>query len=174
MNVYNRRKTILGLIAVLLLILVSVVALSITEENVLIAVNANNGDTVKLPLFNDEFVLGYIHSILLTPAEEYFTVVEDQKILLQKTIYESFGVGLPFYQENDSDFEIVDDKFILYLEREFEQINMFISPIPKHWISTAETRYELVDLATEEGARIDMHIEKRKVLKLGMILTYVF
>lgn len=145
-----------------------------TEEKVLFAVNLDNGEELVIPLEEPSFVLGYTHSVLLTPAEEYFSVQEDCSLLLQKTVYESFGVGLPYFQEEDQDFIIEDGKFILYLEREFEEINMVISPIPDHWIGVGDDRYALVDLATEEGARIRIHIEDRHVLRLGERIVHVF
>jgi hypothetical protein len=146
----------------------------ISEGNILLVDNIDNGDQWKIVLEDDAFILGYTHSVLLTPAEEYFTVNEDKALILQKTVYESFGVGLPYEQENDSDFEIVDGKFILYLEREFKEINMVISPIPDHWIGVGNRKYELVDIATDEGAKILIHVEKRQILKLGDTYQYVF
>ena len=57
---------------------------------------------------NEGFSIQYIHSIHRTPVEEYFYIDNDYNIVAEKTIFESYGVGIPsnieegqvFYQEN--------------------------------------------------------------------------
>jgi hypothetical protein len=122
---------------------------SIQQSNILIVEDVITGKVTEIPTPNNTFVLGYIHSVLLTPAEEFFFIDNKQQLNLQKTIYQSFGVGLPYSQREDSEFEIVDGKFILYRDRTMSEINMIISPIPDHWIEIEGEKYELIDLVSE-------------------------
>lgn len=94
--------------------------------------------------------------------------------VLYKTIYESLGAGLPFEQSDDTDFEIVDGKFILTLNRQFEAINMLISPIPEHSITVnGEKKYiaalfsESVESSSNEAHNIKIYAIRKKVFHLG-------
>lgn len=114
----------------------------IEERTVLVIEDQKTGEKHLFYPMDSLFALGYTHSVLLTPVDEFFTINENNDLVLQKTIYESFGVGLPYEQLEDTDFEIVDGKFILYVNRQFETLNMIISPIPKHSITVnGETKY---------------------------------
>ncbi|OJV64428.1 MAG: hypothetical protein BGO41_12475 [Clostridiales bacterium 38-18] len=126
------RKVIIGLLSIILLVML--VFTGLHERTVIIIEDIKTGEQRDFFPKDDQFILGYTHSVLLTPVEEYFEVDKNNNLILQKTIYESFGVGLPYEQDTDADFEIVDGKFILYLNRTFEQVNMIASPIPKHLI----------------------------------------
>lgn len=128
----------------------------IQVSNILIIEDVITGKTTEIPTPNNRFVLGYIHSVLLTPAEEFFFIDNKQELNLQKTIYQSFGVGLPYSQNEDWEFEIVDGQFILYRDRRMREINMIISPIPDHWIEVEGKKYELIELVSksEDAIRI--------------------
>lgn len=167
----NTRHGLIGLTAAVLLFLAAS-AFGHTEP-VLVVRNLDSGATEEIALPDGTFVLGYTHSVLLTPAEEYYAVAEDGSLWLQKTVYESFGVGLPFLQERDSDFVIDDGKFILYLDRRFDEIPMVISPIPDHWVGVGENRIFLSGLVPEDGARIVIRVETRHVLRLGKLFEKV-
>lgn len=171
---YDSNKKVMVIIVIALIILVAISFSLISNGKVLVVENLDTGDKIENQLLDDSFVLGYTHSVLLTPAEEYFSVKEDNGLLLRRTVYESFGVGFPYEQEHDSDFEIKDDKFILYLNREMREINMVISSIPDHWIGIGESRFELVDIIEERGSRIKIYVEDRKILKFGKHFTIIF
>lgn len=152
-------KRIPFLIAVLL---IAFLFTTIRNEKVLVIEDIDNPKKVSLILEDGRFSLGYIHSVLLTPAVEYFTVAEDNSLMLYKTIYESFGVGLPFSKE-DGEFEIDGDKFILKVERKFPDLNMRISPIPQHWLEIEGSRYEMLDLIEKPEDLIRLYAEDRWV-----------
>jgi hypothetical protein len=132
------------------------------------------GKKISFQPIDGLFELGYTHSVLLTPVDEFFTINENNDLILQKTIYESFGVGLPYEQMEDADFEIVDGKFILYLNRQFNTLNMVISPIPKHSITVnGETKYisALFGDSDEESRNntyiIKIYAIRKKVFNFG-------
>ncbi len=161
----NNRKFVLGIV-VLCLGIGLVISSTLKQSNILVIEDVITGKVTELPAPSNTFVLGYIHSVLLTPAEEYFFIDNKQQLNLQKTIYESFGVGLPYSQEEDWEFEIVDGKFILYVDRTMEQINMIISPIPDHWIAVEDKRYQLIDLVSAPEDAIRIYSKKGYTFKL--------
>lgn len=60
-----------------------------------------------------EFSTRFIHSVQKTPVEEYFSVNDARNgFILQKTRYQSFGVGLPFL-ETDGEFRREGDTFVM-------------------------------------------------------------
>lgn len=155
----NSRKSVLGIV-ILLLCIGLFIASTVEQSNIIVVEDVITGMVTEIPVPSNTFVLGYTHSVLLTPAEEYFFIDNQQQLNLQKTIYESFGVGLPYSQEEDWEFEIVDGKFILYIDRQMEQINMIISPIPDHWIGVEDKTYKLIDLISAPGDAIKIYAKK--------------
>ncbi len=154
--------TILGLILVVLLVFTG-----LQDRTVLIVEEQSSGVRHELYPLDDQFVLSYIHSVLLTPVDEHFIITEDNALILQKTVYESFGVGLPYEQVNDEDFEIIDGKFILYLERRFESLNMMISPIPKHSITVNGETFQFNEMLELQDQSIRIYTIDKKVFKIG-------
>jgi len=124
--------------------------IGLQERLVLVVEELNTGaEEIFIPA-DGTFQLGYTHSVLLTPVDEYFEIDEQLDLKLQKTIYESFGVGLPYEQMEEASFEIVDGKFILTLDRTFKELNMVISPIPKHTLTVNDETIYFTELFGSE------------------------
>lgn len=130
---------------------------AIKRDKILIIEDAATGNRHYISTNGEEFFLGYTHSVLLTPVEEYFFINEDFNLELQRTIYESFGVGLPYEQADDAEFEIIDGKFLLYISREFTEINLIISNIPDHYLSIDGKKIELYGLFSSEIGAIKIY-----------------
>jgi len=163
-------------------LLVTLILTGLHERTILIVEDQKTGEAMMFFPENNHFELGYTHSVLLTPVDEFFEITEDKKLILQKTVYESFGVGLPYEQLNDTDFEIIDGKFILYLKRNFDVVNMVVSPIPKHTITVNGKVQNILDLFSnsdqisettagyeiEKQARsIKIYVISKKVFEIG-------
>lgn len=155
-------------ISILLIItLITITNLTIINTaNILIIEDEKSGIYKEFICNNNEFILAYTHSVLLTPVKEFFVIKENNKLMLRKTIYESFGVGLPYEQENDEDFEIMDGKFILHCREEFNEINMIVSPIPNHEIIVNGTVYNLIEIINNKTKSIRIHSTEKKILKI--------
>jgi hypothetical protein len=151
------------------IILGAALSLSLEKTQIIEITDSQNHILKELYPENQEFTLSYIHSVLLTPADEIFTISEGSMKLV-KTVYESFGVGLPYSQEKDSDFEIIDGKFILYRDRNFENIGMVISPIPQHKIKVNDMEYDLYEITGHEEMSIDIHTKEKYIVKIGNII----
>lgn len=166
------KKIILMIVGVTLLM--TFILAGLHERTVLIVEDQKTGEAKLFFPDSNHFELGYTHSVSLTPVDEFFEITEDKKLILQKTVYESFGVGLPYEQMCDTDFEIIDGKFVLYLKRNFDVINMVISPIPKHTITVNGEVYEILDLfdevnqTTDASARsIKIYVDTKKTFEIG-------
>lgn len=154
---------------IFLIILGAALSLSLEKTQIIEITDRENHILKELYPENKEFTLSYIHSVLLTPADEIFTISEGN-MKLEKTVYESFGVGLPYSQEEDSDFEIIDGKFILYRDRDFENIGMVISPIPQHKIVVNDIEYDLYEITGHEEMAINIHTREKYMVKIGNMM----
>ncbi|BEP29087.1 DUF1850 domain-containing protein [Helicovermis profundi] len=162
----NNRKKIVS--SLLIIVFIVIVFLSINIKKTKVVVVEDLDDYMKTEFFlpNNEFSIGYIHSVELTPAEEFLKVNKNNDIVLYKTIYESFGVGLPFSQKENK-FDITNGKFILNRNRTMKSIKMRISPIPKHWITVNGTKYQLLDLITKPEDLINIYCKDELAIKIG-------
>ena len=89
-----------------------------------IAVYVENDLLVSCPAdAGTEFSTRFIHSVQKTPVDEYFSVNAARNgFILQKTRYQSFGVGLPFL-ETDGVFRREGDTFIMdNMDRRMKEI----------------------------------------------------
>ncbi|MFN2364559.1 MAG: DUF1850 domain-containing protein [Halarsenatibacteraceae bacterium] len=96
------------LIIILVFILISVIAL-----NNIIALIVFSSDEAVIEFkpvlaYSAEVELRYIHSVAKTPVFEYFSINEDS-FLLKKTVFESFGAGLPL---DGGEFKRENGKFV--------------------------------------------------------------
>lgn len=163
----NKSIIKISVLMCIILLLVTIEIFSVDNINIIIVEDKSSGVYREFIPNNNEFALAYIHSVLLTPAEEYFTITDENKLLLQETVYESFGVGLPYEQEEDEDFEIKDGKFYLYLNKEFDEINMVISPIPKHRIIVGGEEYSLYDIVHDDTRSIKIYSTEKNIVQFG-------
>lgn len=144
------------------------------ERTAIVLKDQKTGETKMLFPDDNYLKLGYTHSVLLTPVDEFFEITDDKKLVLYKTVYESLGVGLPYEQLSDTDFAVVDGKFELNLERHFDDINMIISPIAKHTITVNGNVQNILDLfsspeqTTEHARSIKIYVVTKSVFELGI------
>lgn len=74
------------------------------------------------PMISDvNLKISYIHSVQKTPIEEYLKIERSGKIRLYETHYQSFGVGLPFLEE-EGEFHQEGNIFVLKMNREFKDL----------------------------------------------------
>ena len=140
---------------------------NIIKAKVLVIEDRENNEKLEFNLPNYCFSLGYIHSVMKTPVEEFFYINENNQIVLEKISYESYGVGTPFLEE-EGELEIIGDKFILKVNRVFSDINMIISPIPNHWLLIEDKKYEFNDVL-KPNSKIKIYIDE--IYKLESFLN---
>mgnify|MGYP000929340413 CR=1 FL=1 len=160
----NRNK--LQIILVLTILFVLITTSLIKKGKVIVVEDKAHGIHREFYLQDNNFKLSYTHSVHKSLVEEYFTVTDDNKILLQKNVFDSFGVGAP-YIENPDDLKIENGKFVLKMNRLFDEINMVISPIPKHKLTIGEKEIDIIDLLSEDTDSIKIYIIEKDVILFG-------
>ena len=72
----------------------------------------------------DTWYIEFIHSVQKTPVQEYFLVRGKNDLLLEKTIYQSMGVGLPFMASEGKLKTTGDGHFLLEMHREYQTLKL--------------------------------------------------
>ena len=160
----SKRK--LNFLIVIFLIAIIILSTQISNVKAVVVEDLDSYKKTEFILPDRKFSIGYIHSVELTPAEEFLEIQDNNNILLYKTIYQDFGVGLPFSQKENV-FDITKGEFILERDREMPSIKMRISPIPKHWITVNGEKHQLIDLISQPEDLIDIYGINFWAIKLG-------
>lgn len=152
---------------ILILTILIIFSISVTKKGkILVVEDRANQIHKEFYLKDNSFILSYTHSVHKTVFEEYFIVTDDNKLLLQKNIFDSFGVGSP-YIENINDVKIENDKFVLQLNRFFNEVNMVISPIPKHKLTIGDREIMILDLLDVKTNSIKIYPLEKYVIAIG-------
>ncbi len=103
-----------------------------------------------------KFSIEFIHSVQKTPVRENL-VVEEQGFRLKSTEYQSFGVGLPFLEE-EGEFRMEDGKFVMdHMDRRFECLSLRTGVGTQLRIFLGDREYALYEMFPP-GTRIDLSI----------------
>ncbi len=87
------------------------------------------------------FILQYIHSVALSPVEDYFKICND-KIVLDKTIYKDFGAGLPHMPVGNQKMTVNNGQVeITGYNMEFNSFDVRVGRVAKHKFIFIETGY---------------------------------
>ena len=148
------------------LILLALTASVVKKGKVIVIEDKQSGVYEEIYLEDNSFVLSYTHSVHKTIFEEYFIVTQDNMFLLQKNVFDSFGVGSP-YIDNFENFRIENNKFVYILNKTFEDINMIISPIPEHKLTTGDRVYDIIDLLNEDTNSIKLYPIEKYIIVIG-------
>lgn len=165
-----KRQNIISLSKGQLLIILSILIILSTsiikKGKILIIEDKANGVYNEFYLKDGTFKLSYTHSVHKTNFEEFFYVRDDNTLLLQKNIFDSFGVGSP-YIDDFNNFKIENNKFVLYLNRSFREINMVISPIPEHKLTIGDREIQIIDLISHKTNTINVYSLEKYVIAIG-------
>ncbi len=92
----------------------------------------------------------YIHSVEQTPVEEYFTIVREG-FKLKKTVYSSYGAGLPL---EGGDFSRENGRFVIANQDQiFPGLTYRVSSLPEQYLKIGGSYYNFQELA-EPGQQI--------------------
>ncbi len=125
------------------------------------------GKSILLPVQPDEeWVYHYKHSVQQTPCDEYFRINGPHDMTMTHTIYQSFGVGLP-YDGSEGQFISLkkDGKFEMILNRPYASVNFrtAVQAMPK--IRMQNHTYDLCELYGQ-GTRVMVTVMRRYELWL--------
>jgi hypothetical protein len=81
----------------------------------------------------DKFSITYIHSVNKSPIEDQFIIEDDFSIMLQKTIFRSFGAGVPSTPDDGSRYVFFKDRIeVPDINRKIDNLLLFVGIIADH------------------------------------------
>ncbi len=138
---------------------------------------SNRKNAVERVLSRDAlkgFIISYTHSVNKGRVHDYYQC-DKGMLVLQKTVFVSYGAGIPEASETDGAlFEITDDGYVITnLNRRLEKLVMAVGVIAEHAISlcsNADRQDNEVLLKTLFAPQTSLIVEIKKV----PILVYLF
>ena len=120
------------------------------------------------------FVISYTHSVNKGRVHDYYRC-DDGMLVLQKTVFVSYGAGIPEASETDGAiFEVSDDGYVISnLNRRLEKLVMAVGVIAEHAVTltgNADRQNNEVLLKTFFAPQTSLCIEIKKV----PVLVYLF
>ena len=125
-SVSSGSRTFLGFKMVLVVLFIAFSLLFWYGNQLMLTINPDNDQeqyrfTVGT---GDTWYIEFMHSVQKTPVQEYFIVRGENDLLLEKTIYQSMGVGLPFMASEGKLKTTGDGHFILEMHREYQTLKL--------------------------------------------------
>lgn len=122
----------------------------------------------------DVFSVTYIHSVNKSPVEDVFEIMPDYGILLRKTVFSSFGAGIPFELEQGQMLVRKNDSIeIANIDRRIDPYLLKVGTVANHtlWVKGREIRLDsltkpknTVRLGTR---RVSFYLYLRGIVKNG-------
>lgn len=81
----------------------------------------------------DKFSITYIHSVNKSPVEDQFELADDFTLFLRKSIFKSFGAGVPSNLNDGDKFEYFNDRIeVSYNNSRINKFILFVGVIADH------------------------------------------
>ncbi|MGE4284112.1 MAG: DUF1850 domain-containing protein [Clostridia bacterium] len=119
----------------------------------------------------DTFTVTYTHSVNKSPVDDVFEIQPDYSIMVKKTIYRSFGAGVPYEIDKGQVLNIYDDRMeIDNINLPLEKYLLFVGTIAEHKLMIHEQEIYLDQLTQPqqtvrfEVRKIPIHILIRRGL----------
>ena len=125
-SVSSGSRTFLRLKIIILLLAIASGLLFWYANQLILAIIPDNGQKQHYfkTSIGDTWYIEFIHSVQKTPVQEYFLVRGKNDLLLEKTIYQSMGVGLPFMASEGKLKTTGDGHFLLEMHREYQTLKL--------------------------------------------------
>ena len=107
----------------------------------------------------DKWLISFTHSVEKTPVEEYFTVNGVDDLTMTHTRFESFGWGFP-YSINDGRLKKEGNKFILTMNRPYQEVNLRIASQAMPCIIHNDKKYNLIKMFGQ-GTALKIKVQRR-------------
>lgn len=118
------------------------------------------------------FVISYTHSVNKGRVHDYYTC-DGGMLVLGKTVFVSYGAGIPEASETDGAFfEVTDDGYVINnLNRRLKKLVMAVGVIAEHAISVSKNGQDKeILLKTLFAPQTSLVLEIKKV----PLITYLF
>lgn len=109
--------------------------------------SGNDKAILAVPVsIGDTFTIRFTHSVQKTPVDEIFTIKKGLKMVLEETIYSSYGAGLPSEIYGSQQFFLENGTFIIRgFDKEFDEIPIFVGAvIANHTLILGNKEFTLV------------------------------
>ena len=125
-SVSSGSRTFLRLKIIILLLALASGLLFWYANQLILAIIPDNGQEQHCfkTSIGDTWYIEFIHSVQKTPVQEYFLVRGTNDLLLEKTMYQSMGVGLPFMASEGKLKTTGDGHFLLEMHREYQTLKL--------------------------------------------------
>lgn len=122
----------------------------------LVVADADSDDRLlEVPVDEDEeIVLTYTHSVEKTDVEDVY-VAEDGELRMDRTVFSSYGAGLP----SEAPVDRTEDGFVVSVDHTFEEIHVTTGWVAGHELLVGEEAYDLVDRSN--GSTVVLSVEER-------------
>ncbi len=148
---------------VLLILFIAIMAaIAWYGSRLVFVISPERGEIIAAPVQpGEEWVYHYKHSVQQTPCDEYFRINGPHAMTMTHTIYQSFGVGLP-YDGSEGQFISLkkDGKFEMVLNRPYASVNFrtAVQAMPK--IRIQNHTYDLCKLYGQ-GTEVTVTVMRR-------------
>jgi len=134
---------------------------SSNSEKTILAIPVSSGDT---------FAIRFTHSVQRTPVDEVFSI-RGAKMVLEETIYSSYGAGLPSEIYGSQQFFLENGNFIIKgFDREFKEIPIFVGEVvANHTLVFADKVFPLVSFGLA-GKPIRIHLQRYSLISYILYL----
>lgn len=106
----------------------------------------------------EPFTLWYLHSIARRPVEEKLHLTPQGNLVLDGTIWDMNGTGLPYGPEPGMKFELKNGKYILTnMNRTFPEVVLAIGWVAKHRLIFRQRELPLAEL-TPPGTAVRLRV----------------
>jgi len=81
----------------------------------------------------DIFSLHYIHSVNKSPVEDFFIIGNNDELVLEKTVFRSFGAGVPSSPEDGGVLKVYKDRVeVTGINRRIDKLLLFVGVTAEH------------------------------------------
>lgn len=79
------------------------------------------------------FSIRYIHSVNKSPVEDFFVIGDGGDIILEKTVFMSFGAGVPAASDDGGKLDVYDDRIeVTGINRRIDNFLLFVGVTAEH------------------------------------------
>lgn len=147
-------------IAAVLIVLISVVLLLPTVRKFVIV----EEKTGKILYYSDvkpgdTFTVTYTHSVNNSPVHDIFVIREDYSIMLKKTVFSSFGAGVPYEVEKGQNICFYKDTIeIDNINQPIKEYLLFVGTVADHIFTMHQASIPLKQLTRQQQTvRFEVH-----------------
>ena len=121
--------------------MIGIIAIALNFVSIVPALRIGDGAgkiVAVIPLPDGRFIHHYMHTINLSPVDEYFRV-EGRVLRLYELRYDTTSVGMP--SDSELGYKLENGRFILQMDRKFDRIPLRVSIKPEHGIIAGDAYY---------------------------------